>query len=376
MVKIVPLITINELKEELKTRYQEGFITGERRPILVLGPIGIGKTSIAEQVALECGISWKASSLANYRKHDLVGIPIPNTEKGIVTWLKTDVLPHEHLDGPRGILLLDEITLADPETRGAVLTLIGNGRLENYVLPKDWYIFLAGNHEGENETFYSLSKAFLNRCSVYVLNPSLDDYKLWAMKNNIHPLVIAYLSFIPSSLYTEHSDEELTISVTPRGWTEVSRNLWLFDNNRMSGRSLYLNVASVISTIEADKFFAFCKFREQSVPIEEVLLNKCNKVFTSKEILHIIVQGCIHNILEDFINNVDKTKPEVILNKFINFFNWLFIQGIREMEVLAIEDIKRIIGREKFGKFFFSPRMSKECPKLDKFVLENSVLFS
>ena len=59
-----------------KNEYGEYRIPALRqRPILLMGPPGIGKTQIMEQIAKECGIGLVAYTITHHTRQSAVGLP-------------------------------------------------------------------------------------------------------------------------------------------------------------------------------------------------------------------------------------------------------------------------------------------------------------
>ena len=46
-----------------------------QRPILLMGPPGIGKTQIMEQIARECGIALVSYTITHHTRQSAVGLP-------------------------------------------------------------------------------------------------------------------------------------------------------------------------------------------------------------------------------------------------------------------------------------------------------------
>ena len=48
-----------------------------QRPILLMGPPGIGKTQIMEQAARDCGVALVAYTITHHTRQSAVGLPFP-----------------------------------------------------------------------------------------------------------------------------------------------------------------------------------------------------------------------------------------------------------------------------------------------------------
>ena len=78
-------MNIKEAKEEIKhtlLAYNRKDAAGRytfprlrQRPILLMGPPGIGKTAIMEQVAEECGVGLVAYTITHHTRQSAVGLP-------------------------------------------------------------------------------------------------------------------------------------------------------------------------------------------------------------------------------------------------------------------------------------------------------------
>ena len=78
-------MNIKRAKEEIKNTlraYLQKDELGEyvipplrQRPILLMGPPGIGKTQIMEQVARECGVGLVSYTITHHTRQSAVGLP-------------------------------------------------------------------------------------------------------------------------------------------------------------------------------------------------------------------------------------------------------------------------------------------------------------
>ena len=65
-----------------KNEYGEYRIPALRqRPVLLMGPPGIGKTQIMEQIAKECGIGLVAYTITHHTRQSALGLPFITKKK-------------------------------------------------------------------------------------------------------------------------------------------------------------------------------------------------------------------------------------------------------------------------------------------------------
>ena len=100
-----------------------------RRPVLLEGPTGIGKSEIVRKLADRLGIVHVVLDLSLLEPPDLVGLPL--IEQGRTRYALPDILPR---DGA-GILMLEELNRAERYIQQPALQLLSARRLHSYELP-------------------------------------------------------------------------------------------------------------------------------------------------------------------------------------------------------------------------------------------------
>ena len=91
-----------------------------QRPLLLMGPPGIGKTAVMEQAARECGVGLVAYSLTHHTRQSAVGLPLVEhrvyggREYTVTEYTMSEILASvyeqmEQTGRKEGILFIDEI---------------------------------------------------------------------------------------------------------------------------------------------------------------------------------------------------------------------------------------------------------------------------
>jgi hypothetical protein len=177
-----------------------------RRPALLEGPTGIGKSQVVEQLAAEMGLGFVVLDLSLLEPPDLVGLP--RIEGDRTAFAPPRILPTEG----RGILMLEELNRAERYVQQPALQLLTARRLHEYELPEGWVCFAAINPESEGYHVHALDRALRARFLNFVVHAERGPWLQWAMANDVHPAVLA----------VARDHDRVFADVAPRTWTYVS----------------------------------------------------------------------------------------------------------------------------------------------------------
>lgn len=177
-----------------------------RRPALLEGPTGIGKSQIVEQLAAELGIGFVVLDLSLLEPPDLVGLP--HVVNGRTTYAPPSILPR----AGAGILMLEELNRAERYIQQPALQLLSARRLHEYELPEGWAVFAAVNPETAEYHVHGMDRALRARFLELRVHADRATWVAWAIANDVHPAVIA--------LAREH--DRIFEEIAPRTWTYVS----------------------------------------------------------------------------------------------------------------------------------------------------------
>jgi MoxR-like ATPase len=181
---------------------------------MIWGPPGIGKSSIVAQTAAAHGLDFIDLRLSQLAPTDLRGLPVAGD--GVARWYPPEFLPREGA----GVLFLDEINLAPPTMQGMAQQLILDRRVGSYTVPDGWFIWAAGNRHEDRAAVFEMPAPLANRFLHIEIAPDLESFKAFALANDVHEHIIAFLSFRPTLLHK--SDSQQPAWPSPRSWVMAS----------------------------------------------------------------------------------------------------------------------------------------------------------
>ena len=263
-------------------------------PLMMIGPIGVGKTTMVHKYAKDHDLGWKEVRLSNHESTDLTGLPkvreIDNRpfsaeelaagKQYVVDWIQTGLLPDARDANfkEKGILFLDEITNASRAVQCAAWQLTDSSRsVGQYKLPDGWKVVLAGNGPDDGGAFCTLTSALINRGMTVRVEPNVENWTGWANRNNIAPEIIGFVNENNSMLWGGglpiEAVREGTAMPTPRAWENASILIDALDiahKGEKTYATIIRQIGAVIGEQAAAKFAAFYVMREKMIDIDAV----------------------------------------------------------------------------------------------------------
>ncbi len=214
---ITPAIGTTELYNQLQ------ILIKSDTPVFIHGSPGIGKSYIVNDIAKQNNLGIVDVRLSQLDAVDLRGIP--SIQNNQTKWMPPVFLPKD--PDAKGILFLDELNSAPLSVQAAIYQLVLDRRIGEYFLPKGYKIVCAGNKIDDKGIVFKLPSPLINRMVHIVLEARYDDFKIWAIKNSIHPFIIGFLGFRPDLLSSSvpATSETNPAFCTPRAWTMLSNIL-------------------------------------------------------------------------------------------------------------------------------------------------------
>jgi hypothetical protein len=193
--------------------------------------------------------------------------------------------------GSAGILFLDEPNRAVRDVRQAAFQLIHDRCLNHKPLPSGWRVVSAVN---DNEDIYqvdSLDQAFISRFFVIHLNPTVEEWLSWAIRNEIHPVVIEFIRkneslLDPTTAQLKEASLKGIVKVQDRrSWHKFSNVINKYVKDYQDGRRdmdplsrdskainwLYQLAGGYVGTIAQNRFKSFLETEYQTFDANTIL---------------------------------------------------------------------------------------------------------
>lgn len=241
---------IKRAKQEIKDAAEAYFLKNEfgeyvipsvrQRPIFLIGAPGIGKTQIMEQVAKECGLGLVSYTITHHTRQSAIGLPYiskneyDGTEYEVTEYTMSEIVAsvYEKMKktGLReGILFIDEINCVSETLAPAMLQFLQCKSFGNHQIPKGWMIVAAGNPPEYNKSVREFDVVTMDRVKKIEVEPEFTVWKEYAYKENVHGVVISYLSTKPAYFYQMEMTVDGMRFATPRGWEDLSKMLQVYE---------------------------------------------------------------------------------------------------------------------------------------------------
>ena len=302
------------------------YLTQKKVPVFLWGPPGIGKSSIVAQIAKEAEMGFIDLRLSLLDPTDLRGIPFFNTIKETALWAPPSFLPDGKVE--RGILFLDELNTAAPMVQASAYQLILDRKIGEYTLPEGWAIVAAGNRESDRGVVFRMAAPLANRFVHLEMEVSVDDWKTWALKTEIHPAIIAFISHRPDTLFTFGNGNDSRSFATPRTWQYVNEVLAC----KPDADLLLPMLAGAIGEDFAASFLGFLSVAGDLPDLDAILDGTCKDVPSEAPALHILSAA-----LSMRVNETTSSKK---LNALIEYtlalpgeFSVMIVQDLRERKI-------------------------------------------
>lgn len=211
-----------------------------QRPVLLIGPPGVGKTQIMEQVAQECCIGLVSYTITHHTRQSAIGLPYIQERRyngeaySITEYTMSEIVAsvYDKIESTglrEGILFIDEINCVSETLAPAMLQFLQCKTFGNRSIPEGWVIVAAGNPPEYNKSVREFDIVTLDRIKLIYVEADFAVWKEYADRAGIHPAVVSYLEVKKQHFCQIETTVDGKIFATPRGWEDLSRLIEVYE---------------------------------------------------------------------------------------------------------------------------------------------------
>lgn len=248
-------MNIKEAKDQIKNAIIAYFTkdsTGDyivpiekQRPVFLMGPPGIGKTAIMEQIAAEMGVGLLSYSMTHHTRQSALGLPFiehkcyAGKEYDVSEYTMSEIIASvyelmEETGVKEGILFLDEINCVSETLAPVMLQFLQYKVFGRHHVPEGWIVVTAGNPPEYNNSVREFDIVTWDRLKRVDVEPDFDVWKEYAYQRSLHPAVMTYLEIKKTDFYWVESTVDGKNFVTARGWDDLSQMIQLYESNNLT----------------------------------------------------------------------------------------------------------------------------------------------
>jgi len=247
-----------------------------KKPILIRGRHGVGKSEIVYQLAGDMELPVVERRASQMTEGDLLGMPSPEMVEvnGELASVFRPFAWFIQACTEPVVLFFDEVDRATTEVRQGLFELMDSRKLAGWTLHEDTRIVSAinGGEHGDQYQVNEMDPAELDRYTVFDVEPTVEDWLTWG-KDNVDGLVWDFINQNRSHL--EHNDDYEPNKVYPsrRSWKRfndcvVETGLLTLDEPT----PVLFNLATGFVGFEgAVAFNDFIKTYDRQVTVEDVV---------------------------------------------------------------------------------------------------------
>ena len=364
-------MNVKEAKEQIEIAMKAYFTKDQfgsyiipiekQRPVILIGPPGVGKTAIMEQIASDLNVGLLSYSMTHHTRQSALGLPFiekklfNGVEYNVTEYTMSEIIASvyemmEETGVEEGILFLDEINCVSETLTPIMLQFLQYKVFGQHRVPDGWIVVAAGNPPEYNDTAREYDIVTWDRLKGIDVEPDYSIWKEYAYKSGVHPSILTYLDEKKSNFYKIVTTVDGKQFVTARGWSDLSDMIKLCEMHNITVEENL--ISQYIQNPKIAKEFAvyydlFNKYKSD-YQIHNILSGKVNKEIEQRvksakfdELL------CLLGMLIDHVNEDTK---EICLS-----------EGVLRRLLKSLKEVKAALSKSDFDIYRELEKQIKQC---------------
>ena len=298
-------MNIKDAKEQIKNAMLSYFTknefgeyvipTSKQRPIFMMGPPGIGKTAIMEQIASELNVGLVSYSMTHHTRQSALGLPFivkknyGGKEFEVSEYTMSEIIASvydmiEKTGIKEGILFLDEINCVSETLAPSMLQFLQYKIFGKHSVPNGWIVVTAGNPPEYNNSVREFDIVTWDRLKRIDVEPDYKAWKEYAVNSGVHASITTYLDIKTADFYSIETTVDGKSFVTVRGWSDLSEMIKLYEKNNIEVNyklvSQYLQNEKIAKSF-SNYYSLFNKYKSD-YQVDSILNGKVDKVIKER----------------------------------------------------------------------------------------------
>jgi hypothetical protein len=232
-------------------------------PTLFLAQPGVGKTSILKQVGKLLAQRFPGGiyvwSTREFNPIDLAGLYLVDQTNWTTKRAPSDLLPY---DKPV-LILIDELGDCLAFEQSSWYRLILEHTLGAQQLAPGSYVCAASNRPEDNAASNDLSSAIYGRCCCVTIRADWQSLKTYAIRNNWHPTVAAFIGAFGQEVVNDGFSSDLPYAgSTPRDFERLNK----LESGKHISTDPEIALLQIVGNIDHNAGQRYFAFRQLSVP--------------------------------------------------------------------------------------------------------------
>ena len=336
----------------------------KQRPVLLIGPPGIGKTAIMEQLASELDIGLISYSMTHHTRQSAIGLPFIShkvyggEECDVTEYTMSEIIASvydlmETTGVRQGILFLDEINCVSETLSPLMMQFLQYKVFGGHRLPEGWIVVTAGNPSEYNDSAREFDIVTLDRLKKIDVEPDFEAWKEYASAVHIHPAVMSFLQSKRNHFYHVETTVSGKSIVTPRGWEDLSKMLQLYEKNGIEADEDL--IVQYLQNRKTAKEFAvyldlYNKYREE-YPVDAILEGETPDEMEERasgagfDEVYTLIGLLLSNVKDDVHERMEERRLLESVKLCVKEY-----KAAASGEPVPAENIKRLIARIESGR--------------------------